>query len=348
MKNIKGNYIVKKRNVLNELRANNLTLQQLRFFSIYLSKINPEKIESRKVKFSIMDFQTIMDMKKIKIEYMKDVTNGLLSKIVNVPNERGGYSGFQLFKKCVVDVDENGWFIEIDAHDDALPLMFEFKNKYFTYRLWNALQLKSSNQIRMYEILKQYEKIGYRIVSLEELRGLLGIEKNEYKVYKDFRRRVLDSCQQALEENTDIKFTYEPYGSKGPGGKVISLKFTIESNGKHKDPLLLEDFIEKYNLETIEEKSTDENDAISFLQEACCKSGTKESEFSRAEMEEILSALVKVPKSLLPENPLTDKIDIRRFDYLKEKYIRMNRISEKEEIKSKVSYMIAMINKDCI
>lgn len=346
MKNIKGNYIVKKRNVLNELRANNLTLQQLRFFSIYLSKIDPENIESRKVKFSIMDFQTIMDMKKIKIEYMKDVTNGLLSKIVNVPNERGGYSGFQLFKKCVVDVDENGWFIEIDAHDDALPLMFEFKNKYFTYRLWNALQLKSSNQIRMYEILKQYEKIGYRIVSLEELRGLLGIEKNEYKVYKDFRRRVLDSCQQALEENTDIKFTYEPYGSKGPGGKVISLKFTIESNGKHKDPLLLEDFIGKYNLETIEEKSTDENDAISFFQEACCKSDTEESEFSRAEMEEILSALVKVPKSLLPENPMTDKIDIRRFDYLKEKYIRMNRISEKEEIKSKVSYIIAMIKKD--
>lgn len=346
MKNIKENYIVKKRNVLNELRANNLTLQQLRFFSIYLSKIDPENIESRKVKFSIMDFQTIMDMKKIKIEYMKDVTNGLLSKIVNVPNERGGYSGFQLFKKCIVDTDENGWFIEIDAHDDALPLMFEFKNKYFTYRLWNALQLKSSNQIRMYEILKQYEKIGYRIVSLEELRGLLGIEKNEYKVYKDFRRRVLDSCQQALEENTDIKFTYEPYGSKGPGGKVISLKFTIESNGKHKDPLLLEDFIEKYNLETIEEKNTDENDFISFLQEACCKNGSEKSEFSRAEMEEILSALVKVPKSLLPENPMTDKLEIRRFDYLKEKYIRMNRISEKEEIKSKVSYMIAMIKKD--
>lgn len=346
MKNIKENYIVKKRNVLNELRANNLTLQQLRFFSIYLSKIDSENIESRKVKFSIMDFQTIMDMKKIKIEYMKDVTNGLLSKIVNVPNERGGYSGFQLFKKCIVDTDENGWFIEIDAHDDALPLMFEFKNKYFTYRLWNALQLKSSNQIRMYEILKQYEKIGYRIVSLEELRGLLGIEKNEYKVYKDFRRRVLDSCQQALEENTDIKFTYEPYGSKGPGGKVISLKFTIESNGKHKDPLLLEDFIEKYNLETIEEKSTDENDFISFLQEACCKNGSEKSEFSRAEMEEILSALVKVPKSLLPENPMTDKLEIRRFDYLKEKYIRMNRISEKEEIKSKVSYIIAMIKKD--
>lgn len=33
--------IVQKQNILNEIRSNNLTLQELRFFSIYLSKINP-------------------------------------------------------------------------------------------------------------------------------------------------------------------------------------------------------------------------------------------------------------------------------------------------------------------
>ena len=47
-------------------------------------------------------------------------------------------------------------FYEIDAHDRALPLMFDFKNKYFKYELWNALRLKSPNQVRMYEILKQW------------------------------------------------------------------------------------------------------------------------------------------------------------------------------------------------
>ena len=74
---------------------------------------------------------------------MKTVTNGLLSKVVNVPNERGGYNGFQLFKDCTVDIDDKAeWYIEIDAHDKALPLMFEFKDKYFSYQLWNALRLK--------------------------------------------------------------------------------------------------------------------------------------------------------------------------------------------------------------
>ncbi|KAB0575119.1 replication initiator protein [Fusobacterium naviforme] len=363
-KSIKKNYLVKKRNVLNELRANSMTVQQLRFFSIYLSKINPDDPESRKVRFPIADFRAIMDLGRINIEYMKNVTNGLLSKVVNVPNERGGYSGFQLFKKCKVDTDEYGeWYVEIDAHDEALPLMFEFKNRYFTYRLWNALQLKSSNQIRMYEILKQYEKIGYRILSIEELRILIGIKKGEYERYNNFKQWVIIPCQQALEENTDIRFTYEPYGAKGPGGKVLSLKFTIEKNTKHKDPLLLDEFIDQKKLDeasseenildtdqiTIEEWQNDEarQDIISFLQEACSPGGTDKSEFTRAEMKEILTVLVDVPDSMLPTNVPIDSIEFRRYHYLTEKYARMNRMSEKNPVKNRVAYLVAMIKADC-
>ena len=241
---IKKNYIIKKRNILNELRANNMTLQELRFFSIYLSKINPDKLETRMVRFSLTDFQKIMDFGKLNINQLKNTTNNLLSKIVNIPNERGGYSAFQLFKKCNVDTNEHGdWYVEIDAHDEALPLMFEFKNKFFSYQLWNALRLKSTNHLRMYEILKQYEKIGERILLVEELRELLGIDKKEYLRFDNFKVFVLNSCQEALEKYTDIKFTYEPYGKKGRGGKILTLKFTIQHNENYENPISLEQFI---------------------------------------------------------------------------------------------------------
>ena len=62
--------------------------------------------------------------------------------------------------------DNDEWFVEINASDDALPLMFDFKNRYFKYALWNALRLKSPNQIRMYEILKQYETLGKREIEI--------------------------------------------------------------------------------------------------------------------------------------------------------------------------------------
>ena len=232
MSKIKKNYLVEKRNVLNEIRSNSMTLQELRFFSIYLSKINSRDINTRVVRFSISDFQIIMELEsRLKIDDMKRVTNSLLCKVVNVPDEYGGYTGFQLFKECVVSKDKNGeWYVEIDAHDKALPLMFEFQTRFFSYNLWNALRLKSSNQLRMYEILKQYEKIGSRILKIEELKELLGIKKDEYTRFGDFKRRVLDGCQQALKENTDIQFTYESCGKKGVGGKVFFLKFNIQKN----------------------------------------------------------------------------------------------------------------------
>ncbi len=239
--------IVEKRNVLNELRSKDMTVQELRFFSIYLSKINPWDVSTRNVRFPIDDFKHIMGFGKLNINQLKASTDSLLGKVVHVPNESGyGYTAFTLFKRCRVDKDDNDeWYVEINASDDALPLMFDFKNRYFKYELWNALSLKSPNQIRMYEILKQYEKIGKREIAVTELRELLGIAKNEYSDrtgWSNFKNKVLDRCQQALKENTDICFNYER-GKAGKGGKWLTIVFYIEKNDSYKDPLTLNEFI---------------------------------------------------------------------------------------------------------
>lgn len=328
MATLKPNYLVKKRNVMNEIRANSMTLQELRFFSIYLSKINPEDLNTRIVRFSISDFQSIMELGRINVDYMKQVTNGLLCKVVNVPNERGGYSGFQLFKECTVDIDGNAeWYVEIDAHDKALPLMFEYKEKYFSYQLWNALRLKSSNQLRMYEILKQYEKVGKRILSVEDLRNFLGIEKEEYSAYHDFKKRVLDACQQALEENTDIKFTYEPYGRRGQGGKILFLKFTIQKNTEYVDQLTLDRFIENNSTEAEETTPSVYDERIDFLADAC------DNEFSTLEIIVLYNKMIET----LPYGTIHDELAC--YDYLKHKYDEMKMRNEKNKIIDRFAYM---------
>ena len=115
-----------------------MTLQEIRFFSIYLSKINARDPSTRVVKFPLEDFQKIMEFGRLNIRQLENTTDSLLQKIVKVRSEDGGYTAFQLFKRCKVFKDETEqWYIEIDAHDDALPLMFEFKKEYFTYELWN-------------------------------------------------------------------------------------------------------------------------------------------------------------------------------------------------------------------
>jgi plasmid replication initiation protein len=213
-------------------------------FSIYLSKINPQDLNTRIVRFPLVDFQAIMDLSQVKITYFKDIARNLLSKMVDVPTERGGFAMFGLFRIFKIDMDDKGeWYVEIDAEDEALPLMFDYKSHYFKYELWNALRLKSKNQLRMYEVLKQYEKIGHRVVSLFELRAMLGISKNEYPRFGDFKTHVLEVCRNALAENTDISYDYEPHGKKGPGGKILQIKFTITKNKGFIDPLSLKKFI---------------------------------------------------------------------------------------------------------
>ena len=240
--------IVEKRNILNSVRSNSMTLQELRFFSIYLSKINPWDQSTRVVRFPLDDFRRIMGLGAGEnITHFRYTIRHILQQIVEVPNEKGtGYSAFQLFKRAKVEKDEQDeWYVEFDAHDDALPLMFDFKNRYFKYELWNALRLKSPNQVRMYEILKQYESLGKRELTVSDLRELIGIGKNEYSGrtgWSDFKNKVLDSCQQALKETTDICYTYER-GRGGKGGKWLTIIFHIKKNEDYVDQLSLDEFI---------------------------------------------------------------------------------------------------------
>jgi plasmid replication initiation protein len=152
---------------------------------------------------------------------------------VVVPTAKGE-EAFQLFKKCKIEKEDNGeWYIEFDAHDDALPLMFEFKKEYVTYKVINVLRLKGENHIRMYEILKQYEGLREITIPLEELRKRLGVKPEEYPRWERFKSKVLDECRKALEEHTDIKYIYEPI--KRGGGKtspVKAVKFFITQNTK--------------------------------------------------------------------------------------------------------------------
>jgi len=236
--------------------------------------------------------------------------------------------------------------VEIDAHDKALPLMFEFQARFFSYQLWNALRLRSSNQLRMYEILKQYEKIGSRVLGIDELKELLGIGKNEYALFNNFKKWVLDVCQQALKETTDIKFTYEPYGKKGKGGKVLYLKFTIEKNTDYVDQLTLFEFIDERKNEAIhnavehQSKGSDDDmseayrERMEFLSDACNR------EFSFNEMVVLFNDMRKtLPQSLIKE-------DIQCYDYLSDKYREMMMRSEKTKINSRFAYLRSIIGKD--
>jgi plasmid replication initiation protein len=332
---IKKDYLIAKRNILNEVRANCMTEQEIRFFTIYLAKINSKDVSTRLVRFSVDDFQRILELGKAKISHLKTVAYSLLSKCVSIPTENGGLTAFQLFRKVTIDKDDNGdWYVEIDAHDDALPLMFEFKRDFFTYKLWNALRLRSANQIRFYEILKQYEGLGERTLSIEELRELIGIAKDEYTQYRYFKRDVIDVSQKALKEYTDLAFDYEPI-KKGRGGKVSKIKFRIEKNENYTGQITLAEFIEQQPEGGIIEEEPLKNrleERIDLLSTAC-------------------DGLYTMREDLLVLHDMTMKMglfdDLEATNYVASKYHEMlSFIGKGGDVKNRQAYFKGMIKKD--
>jgi len=351
--------IVEKRNVLNELRSNNMTLQELRFFSIYLSKINPWDKSTRVVRFPLDDFRRIMGLGyDMNITHFKYTIRHIMQQIVEIPNEKGsGYTAFQLFKRAKIEKNEqNEWYVEFDAHDDALPLMFDFKNRYFKYELWNALRLKSTNQVRMYEILKQYEGVGKRELTVKEIRELLGISAKEYDRWERFRVRVLDSCQQALKETTDICYTYER-GRVGKGGKWLSIIFYIEKNENYVDKLTLEEFITqqpKPEPLALNVQSEDGTNQLSFtdIQKNLDNTANIEAEF--VDGTDIISQLYKVCNYEFTREEIQSAYQFAKTFihdkavkvYFEQTYLKLLEIEKKRKIRDRFSYFYRIICSD--
>ena len=223
--------LVSKKNILNEMKAENLTLQQMRFLIIYLSKINPCDESTRTVKFKLSSFQKIMEFGKLNTKRLKQSTDALQSIKVSVPrNTKNGYESIVLFSRCLVDKDSNGeWFVEMSASVEAMQYMFNLNKEYVKYQLWNILDLKSKHQFRMYEVLKQHENQGKIEITIEKLRALLGIKDNQYQRFTHLRERVLEPCQKALKEKTDIYFDFEK-GKSGTGREWRTIIFKIHPN----------------------------------------------------------------------------------------------------------------------
>ncbi len=127
----------------------------------------------------------------------------------------------------------------------------------------------------MYEILKQYEKIGRREMTVTELRELLGIAPTEYADrtgWSNFKNYVLDSCQEALKQMTDICYTYER-GKTGRGGKWLTIVFHIQKNKDYVDQLTLSEYMKQPEPEPIETTVSEEADVRSAARSAFDKEG---------------------------------------------------------------------------
>lgn len=239
--------LVVQSNKLYDNKIKGLTLGEARLLAKYLSLIDPHDKSTSRQEIPIRDFQKIMGVKRVYKRDMKKVFERLTEKAIHEedPEDENYLLTFGVFKYAKLFKTEWGDLrVELDANELALPYLFRLRH-YFKYGLGNIIRLKSSVQIKLYELLKRWEwqSVGVRMEKIEFpvplLREKLGIEKHEYSGrtgWSNFRKWVLDACQKSFAENTDICFTYER-GRVGNGGKWLSVVFRVYENKEYIDQL---------------------------------------------------------------------------------------------------------------
>lgn len=127
---------------------------------------------------------------------------------------------------------EKKGLVELEFSPKLKPFLLQLKNNITYYKLANIIYLKHTYSIRIYELLKQYSKIGRRKFEIQEFRKIIGIAEHEYQQFSDFRKRVLKVAQQEITEKTDISFTWEEEKKRQ---KCIAIEFFIQSKNPQPD-----------------------------------------------------------------------------------------------------------------
>ncbi|NCB13045.1 MAG: RepB family plasmid replication initiator protein [Erysipelotrichia bacterium] len=225
------------------------TVEQKLVLSI-ISLIRPTDSDfmNYQIPVSQFEFLTSNDNARRLKKYCKD----LMSKPLEIETERG-WTLFNWFAH--IEYIKNDGMLECSVSPKLKPYLLELKENFKSYDLKYVLEMQSEYSIRIYELLKKSEKMGYLEINLEELQDFLQVPES-FKRYDNFKRKVLQVTSIEIAKYSDIYFEFEEIKK---GKKVAILKFIIHKN-KHN---LIAD--EDYQFKKFREHITKEYEGLPIL-----------------------------------------------------------------------------------
>lgn len=106
------------------------------------------------------------------------------------------------------------------------PYISQLAKQFTSIEFRQVARFKSYYAIRLFELLMQFEKTGKRLITIEKLKTILGIEK-EYPRYTNLKARVIEPSIREINEKSG--YTAE-YSQIKTGRIITSLRFTFRKN----------------------------------------------------------------------------------------------------------------------
>jgi plasmid replication initiation protein len=224
-----------------------LTLQEQKLFLFLVSKLDPFKQEDVILRIPIVEFAKAIGVDSQNDIY-RDVNNivkRLMSRVasINCVKEDGGRTTKNVHFISYAEYWHGKGYADIKISDEIIPYLFGLKSEYTQYKLSQVATLSSVYAIRIYEMLKKQEKFGCRAFFIDDLREKLGIKKEQYKRFSDFKQYVLDIAKREINEKTDIMIDYKFIKT---GRKFTAAQFSVKPKNEKKAEKQPK-FLETYN-----------------------------------------------------------------------------------------------------
>ena len=214
------NMVVQHNRLLNSRHS--LSVSEQRIILSMVAQLKKEDKDFQRYRIKIAEFTELTGTKhKGMYTQARKVTKNLLSKVVEIVKPNGDILQTHFLGHALYKTGEG--YVEVSFHPELKPYLLELKNNFTAYDIRNILPLTGKYTLRVYELLKQFSKIGERVLYVDELKRLLGVP--EKYTYGHFKSRVLIPASEDLKQHTDMYFTFEEIKE---GKKVTAIRFTIE------------------------------------------------------------------------------------------------------------------------
>lgn len=218
----KSNFVVKSNNLVEAF--SDMTQNECKVVSFLISKIRKDDNAFNIQTITVKDFNELLGIKGSKsYTYMKIFEEELLKRKVRVIFNNGDRLNVNWFQYSKY-IHENAT-LELCFNSYLKEHLLELNKNYTKYVLQNICKLNSVYAIKLYELLKQYHKIGSRVIDVSDLKYMLGIDKG-YNQYCDFKKRVLLVAISEINKNTDLEVELKEIKK---GRKVSEIKFLINT-----------------------------------------------------------------------------------------------------------------------
>lgn len=191
-------------------------------------KKEPLNSQAIEISLNVNEYADLFSVKLVTAyKALNEASNKLFDRSIKLTDERGTVREIRWLQEKAVYVNGR---VDLCFSSALSRYISDIVTNRSVYRIEQATQLRSKNAIRFFEMFQMIistsdqDDQGEWEVTVDRLKELLELDDN-YSVWGDFKKRVIEECLKQINKNTSLKVSYEI--SEKDGRYIKSVKFYV-------------------------------------------------------------------------------------------------------------------------